>query len=172
MKFSDQQIAQMILVDAGASPGEAALSLLNDPEMVGRMADKIAARRAGFETQQREARERAIAESPEGRKKAAVAALEAEREHAQVVEGAKALLRAQGVDPEGFTERELLTATGVEKRHHTEMGMNEWDREVDQFASIAHRLPEAERVEEAARLGVNLGTLARYQEHFGGGESE
>jgi hypothetical protein len=52
------------------------------------------------------------------------------------------------------------------------MGVSEWDRQVNQFAANAHRLSDEERVEEAGRLGVNLGTLSRYQEHFGGGEAE
>ena len=97
-EMSDIEVALVTLVDEGLTR-EAAMEVLAFGGAEN-MQGAIAAKRVELEAREAEAVEQAIAQTPEGRKAAALDALQAKSERETLVAGAKALLESDGIDPE------------------------------------------------------------------------
>ena len=167
-RFSDAQLAVMALVDAGASKEDAQNAVLADPSITGRLFEQIAAKRAEFDAQEREAEEQAFAATPEGRREAAFQAQAEREERAKTVEAAKVLYQEQfGFQPEGLSDADVLHATGIE-RDFSKLSIRERDQAVEEFAASLPQMDADARLERARALGVDITTVENYARNFNG----
>jgi hypothetical protein len=174
MKFSDAQLALMVLVDRGSSPEEAAMTLVNNSEAVGPA--QIEAKRAALEAQEREAREQAIAESPEGRRRAALTAATEAEERSRLAGSARTLLASEGWGEAAaeLSDDEALHHSGIDKKTAL-LTRAERDAAAEALAQKVARgqVDEATLYAEAQAVGSDPRSIVSYARNFlGGGEAE
>jgi hypothetical protein len=175
-RLSDQQVAQMILVDEGATPGDAALALLNDPEAVGRLEDKIAAKRAALAQTVVDAERQAFEASPEGRRRAALAHAAQADERARLVAAARTMLEAEGYgDVSDLSDERVLHHAGIE-RQASLMSLTEKDAahvELAERVAGGHIRDDETLIREAEAVGADPRSIVRHATGLlGGGETE
>jgi hypothetical protein len=172
MRFFDAQIALMVLVDRGASREEAAMALVNNPEAVGPA--QVEAKRASLEAQEREIRERAFAESPEGRRRAALAAAAEAEQRSQLAASARTLLASEGWGEAAaeLSDDEALHHSGIDKKTAL-LTRAERDAAAEALAQRVARaqVDEATLYAEAKAVGADPRSIVSYARNFlGGGE--
>jgi len=164
--LTNQQLALIVLQDAGHTREEAALALVNDPEMIGRLGPQIEEKRTALEAQAEQAAQEAFAKTPEGRKQAALQAAQEAEEREKVVSSARVLYAQEfGLSAEGLSDEEVLHATGIE-RDPARMGAVERDAAVEDFARSLPRMGADERLQTARDLGVEVSTVEGYARDF------
>jgi DNA polymerase III gamma/tau subunit len=90
----DRDVAATLLIESGETPADAWRIIATDAERMKQLAPNIQARKTEIEAAERAARDAEYANSPEGRRAAASAALRAKAEREQNVAGARALIAA------------------------------------------------------------------------------
>jgi hypothetical protein len=156
------EVKLICLVDQGMSR-EAALEVIAFGGGVENMQGAIAAKRRELEAREREAIQAAYDASPEGRAKAARAALKARAETEELVEGGRELLRQQGLDPAGLTPDEVLHLAGI-RRMPELFSQAERDEATEALARTWHTLDAATRAMKASELGFSSEAMDRYAE--------
>jgi hypothetical protein len=169
MRYSDNQIAQMVLVDSGSTPGDAALTLINDPEMVGRLGDQIAAKRVQLEREIADVERTAFESSPEGRRRAALQAEQAAEDRKRLAASARTLLSSEGHgDTSELTDEEALHLAGID-RQAAMMSKAERDAAAEQ---LAQRVADGAITDdstlfaEAESIGVDPRSVVSYAREF------
>jgi hypothetical protein len=176
MKFTDAQLKLMVLVDRGAaaSPEEAALQLVNNSEAVGPA--EIEAKRAQLAQRVADAEREAFEASPEGRRRAALAAASEAEERAKLVSAARTLLETEGHgDVSDLSDERVLHYAGIE-RQPALMSLAEKDvAHVELAQRVADGLIRYDEtlIREAEAVGADPRSIVKHAHGLlGGGESE
>lgn len=164
-RLSASQLAVMVLVDSGQTKEQAALAVVNDPEMVGRLSDKIEAKRGALVREVADAERAAFDSSPEGRRKAALAAAAEAEERTRLVASARTLLESEGFgDVADLTEAQVLHYSGIERRPEL-MGRAERDEahvRLAQRVADGHIRDDETLIAEAEAVGADPRSIARH----------
>jgi hypothetical protein len=176
--MSDFNEAVQLLQDDGLSETEALRTLAADPSAVERLSLRIQERRERIAQEEANAAAAEFMASPEGLLEQARAARRGEAERAEAGEDAKALLRAQGVDPElvaGMNTDEALTAAGIEQnpvymsladRDRLAEQDTEYQRQVElaRVRETYDRMSDEGRAVALANLGIDRGEFEAERE--------
>jgi hypothetical protein len=174
-KLSASQLAVAVLVDSGQTKEEAALAVLNDPDITGRLASQIEAKRDALTQEVTDAERAAFDASPEGRRRAALRLAAEADERAKLVASARTLLESEGYgNVSDLTDERVLHAAGIERRGEL-MSRAERDTahvSLAERVAAGHIRDDTTLIAEAEAVGADPRSIAAYARSLTGEEAE